>query len=198
MRALTVSEVKTCAFPFSAVFRLLLAHWLSRLEGREPLARLAHLGAVRPELVDVPAVHGGPERQLRREDLVLLRDQQGSDLRDVLLGPRVVLHELRAEPFPLDEIGVAPEVDELVERAELRRPRPLELPVLVAPRRAPDLRVELEVLALLARHQRVGPEFVDHGWLLPLWVIGTVQRACRRRSPYAGDSPPSPRRAGSA
>src|SRR6185295_282460 len=49
------------------------------------------------------------------------------------------------------------------------RPRALELAVLVAADRTSDLGVELEVLALLARRQGIGPELVDHGSRLLTW-----------------------------
>src|SRR5207245_11094436 len=103
-----------------------------------------------------------------------------------------------AQRSALIEARIAREVGKLVERARRRRPGALELAVLVAPQRATDLLVQLDVVALLARHQRVGPQLVDHGWLLAWRLIGMVQRACRRRSPCGADGPPSPRRAGSA
>src|SRR5207247_9253778 len=115
-----------------------------------------------------------------------------------LLGPRAVLLEPGAQPIAVIAARIGTEVDNLVERASRRRPGALELAVLVRPQRATDLLVQLEVLALLARHQRVGPQLVDHGWLLAWRLIGMVQRACRRRSPCGADGPPSPRRAGSA
>src|SRR5207244_11700232 len=166
-----------------------------RLEVREPHARLAHMGAVSPQLVHMRAVRRRLQWQLRLEDLVLLRDVHGPDPRDILLAPRVVLLELGAQPIALIEARIAPEVDKLVERARLRRPGALELAVLVTPQRATDLVVQLEVLALLARHHRVGPQLVDHGWLLAWRLIGMAQRACRRRSPRCAYVPPSPRRA---
>jgi hypothetical protein len=100
------------------------------------------------------------------EDLILLGEKYGKDPRDVVAAPDLVLRKLGSQPLALNEIGVAPEGDELVQRAELRRPRALERAVLLAARGTPDLRIELEVLALLPREQRVGAQLVNHGWLL--------------------------------
>src|SRR5207249_5518862 len=51
-------ELRDLRLPQPDVLRVLLAHGQDRLEVAEPLARLAHQGAVRPKLVDVPAVQG--------------------------------------------------------------------------------------------------------------------------------------------
>src|SRR5205823_13907053 len=159
-------ELAGLGLPVAHVARVLLAARQHALGEAEPLAQATDLRAVPAELVDVAAVGGRLERRDRRQDLVLLRDHQRTDLRDVLLRPRVVLRELAAQPIALDEVGIAPEVHVLVERAELARPAALELAVPVAPDLAAHLGVELEVLALLAREQRVGPQLVDHGWWL--------------------------------
>src|SRR5215831_14628039 len=183
------------------VLRVLLAHGHDRLEMAEPLAGAPDLGAIRPELVDVPAVARRLERQLRREDLVLLGQEERPDLRDIIAAPRLVLGQLAAKPLALDQIGVGPEVDVLVEGSELARPRALELAVLVAADRAADLSVELEVLALLAGLQGVGPELVDHarspGWMRRGAIIGTGPVGCRRHSPSGADSLPTRPRGGS-
>jgi hypothetical protein len=75
---------------------------------------------------------------------------------DVVPAPDLVLLEFGPQPLALDEIGVAPEGDELVQRAKLRCPRALERAVFLASRGTPHLRVELEILALRSRDQRVG------------------------------------------
>src|SRR5262249_61214456 len=85
--------------------------------------------------------------------------------------------------------GVAPQVDVLVQHAELGRPAAFELAVLVAAHFAADLGVELHVLGLLAGLKCVGAQLVDHD-AAPL-LSGTVRAACRRRSPCAADDPPS-------
>src|SRR5206468_991646 len=135
------------------------------------------------------------QRELRRQDLVLLGEEQRPDLRDVVPAPRLVLRELAPQPLALDEVRVGPEVDVLVQGPELARPRALELAVLVAADRASDLRVELEVFALLAGRQRVGAQLVDHRRVLLLRaIIGTGPAGCRRRSPSgAGNLPNRPR-----
>src|SRR5437667_449286 len=97
----------------------------------------------------------------------------------------------------LVEVGVAPEVDVLVQHAELRREAALELSVLIAADLAADLGVELQVVAELARVEGVGPQLVDHGELLSV-IIGRGRAACRGRSPCAADDPPSPEGGGSA
>src|SRR5262249_46453445 len=124
------------------------------------------LSAIPAQLIDVAGVLGRLQRQDRREDLRLLRQEERPDLRDVALGPLVVPRELGPQPIALFEIGVAPQVNVLVDRPELGRPSPLELAVLVAPDFASNLRVELEVLRLLARNERVGAQLVDHERLL--------------------------------
>src|SRR5439155_19163340 len=89
------------------------------------------------------------------------------------------------------------------------RPAALELAVLVAAVLAADLGVELEVLALLAREQRVRAQLVDHraaplggGTLgefppsppsLVVCLTGTAREVCPPRSPCAAGSPPSRR-----
>src|SRR6185295_7940135 len=112
------------------------------------------------------------------------------------LRPRLVLGQLTAQAIALDEVGIAPQVHVLVERAELRRPAALELAVLVAADLAADLGVELEVLGLLAGEQRVRAQLVDHG--CRSCSIGTALGACRLRSLFSAGAPPSRRRGGCA
>src|SRR5262249_53825795 len=101
----------------------------------------------------------------------------------------VVLGGLAAEAVALVEARIAPQVDVLVQHAELGRPAAFELAVLVAADLAADLGVELEVFGLLAGLKRIGAQLVDHD-AAPL-VSGTVRAACPRRSPCAADAPPS-------
>src|SRR5437879_13056490 len=72
-------------------------------------------------------------------------------------------------------------MDVLIDRPEFSRPPPLELAVLVAPDLASDLPVELEVLRLLARDERVGAQLVDHGRLLSgtALAVGSMRRVDR-------------------
>ena len=112
------------------------------------------------------AVRRGLERELCGEDLILLGEKYGKDPGDIVAAPNLVLLKLGPQPLALNEIGVAPEGDELVQRAELGRPRAHERAILLPARGTPELRIELEVLALLPRDQRVGAQLVDHRWLL--------------------------------
>src|SRR6185436_7022699 len=94
------------------------------------------------------------------------------------------------------EARVFPEVDVLIERAELRRPGAGQPPVVVAADLAADLGVELQIFALLARIQRVGAQLVDHASILSL--TGTADTR-RPRNPCAADGrTASPGRAGCA
>ncbi len=163
-------ELARFRLPDPHVGGILLADRHDRLEVAQPLPRLAHLRAIPAELVEMAGLDGRLEGKLDGQDLVLLGLEHGPDLRDVALGPLVVLRQLAPQPIPLVEAGIVPEMDELVQEAELGRPRALELPVLVAPDLPADLLVQLQVLALLARHQRVGAQLVDHGLLLSLWL----------------------------
>src|SRR5262245_55247194 len=126
----------------------LLARGHHRLEMVEPFLGPAHVSAIPAELVHPPRVRRGIEREHRRHDLVLLRQQQGPDLRHVLLVPRLVLGEEAAEPLALVEVGEAPEVHELLEGAELGVPEAFLLAEPVAADLAADLARELEVLRL--------------------------------------------------
>src|SRR3989442_1681910 len=122
-------ELAGLGLPVAHVARVLLAARQHALGETQPLAEPADLRAVPAQLVDVAAVRRRLERGHRREDLVLLREQQRTDLRHGASRPLPVLGELTAQPPPGVQVGVDPEVDVLVQRPELRRPAALELPV---------------------------------------------------------------------
>src|SRR5215470_4798165 len=182
-------ELAGLGLPVADVARVLLAAGQHPLGQVEPLREPADLRAIPAQLVDIAAVRRWLERRGRRQHLVFLGQQQRADLRNVALRPLVVLRELAAQSVALVEARIAPQVDVLVQHAELGRPATFELPILVAADLAADLGVELEVLGLLAGLKRIGAQLVDHD-AAPL-VSGTVRAACRRRSPCAADAPPS-------
>src|SRR2546428_336421 len=101
---------------------------------------------------------------------------------------------VRPEVDALVEVRIAPEMHVLIQRAELRRPRPFELAVPVAADFSAHVAVEPQILRLGAGDQRVGSQFVDHRALL----IDTVRAACRAGSPSGAGVLPSPAPAGSA
>ena len=119
-------------------------------------------GAVVAVLVDVPFALRRLERQDRVEEPDVLADEVLADERDVLLRPPFVLRELPPQPLPFVEIGVAPEVHHLVERADLGQPVALQLPVVVAADCAADLARVLRHGRSAAGPQGVGPKLVDH------------------------------------
>src|SRR5688500_14061430 len=105
-------ELARLRLPEAHAPRVLVAGGHDRLEVLEPLARPAGMGAVPAQLVDIARVGGRRQGQLRRQDLVLLGDQERADLRDVLRAPPLILSERRPELLALVEVGVAPQVHE--------------------------------------------------------------------------------------
>src|SRR3989442_4008689 len=100
------------------------------------------------------AVRRRLQRQLRREDLVLLRDEHGPDPRDVLLTPRVVLLELGAQPIAIVEAPIAPKVGKLVERGGLHPPGAPELARLFHPAPSAALHAPVKDTPQFLRHPR--------------------------------------------
>src|SRR6185369_5446156 len=190
-------ELAGLGLPVAHVARVLLAARQHALGEVQPLAEPADLCAVPAQLVEVAAIRRRLEGGHRGEDPVLLGHEQRANLWHVALGPLLVLGQLAAQPLALVQVGIGPEVDVLVQHAELRRPAALELAVLVSADLAAHLGVELQILTLLARLERVRAQLVDHRGLL-CRVTDTAPGACRLRSPCAADDPPSPGRGGSA
>src|SRR5678815_3439958 len=102
-------ELARLRLPEAHAPRVLVAGGHDRLEVLEPLARPAGVGAVPAQLVDIARVGWRRQRQLRRQDLVLLGDQERPDLRHVLHAPPFILSERRPELLALVEIGIAPQ-----------------------------------------------------------------------------------------
>ena len=148
--------------PGADVLRVLLAHRHDVLEVLRPLAHPPRGGAVVAVLVDVALGLGRLERENGLEDPDVLTDEVLSDEGDVLLPPPLVLRELAPEPLALVEVGVAPQVHDLVERADLGQPVAFQLPVVVAADRAADLARVLRHGRAGAGPQGVGAKLVDH------------------------------------
>jgi len=141
----------------------------------------------------VPAIGRRLQRKLRRQDLVLLGEEQryGSSRRSP--GPTLVLRELAPQPLALDEVRVGPEMDVLVEGAELGRPRAFELAVLVPRSDGRPRKLSLRYSPCCrAAACRSGARRSWSRLLIDTRVsdIDTGPSACRRRSPSGVDNLP--------
>src|SRR5262245_19265748 len=123
-------ELSHLRLPEPDVLRVPLPDRHDGLEVAEPLPGPAHRSTVGPQLVDVSIARGRLHWELRREQLVLLGQEHPADLRQVPLRPRLVLGELATQSLALVEVGIRPEMADLIQRAELGEPVPDERAVL--------------------------------------------------------------------
>src|SRR3984893_7174066 len=135
-----------------------------RSEYFEPLFDHAGgLGAIVAEFVDVARRCRGNGRPHGVEQADVLAQQQSTDQRNVLAGPARVVGEFAAQFGALIETAVAPQMHDLIERADLGHPVAFELAVVVLADVARYGARRLYHIAERTWLYGVGSQLIDHG-----------------------------------